>query len=163
MLRGLVRTAPKQWDTQLPQAEFAYNSMANHSMGLAPFHIVYTKAPNHLVDLATVTSPKNTKAENLADHIYQLHQQVIQHLEATYEKYKSSADKHRRFNSFEVGDLVMVYLRKECFSTGTYHKLSDKKLGPFCITQKCGDSAYRLDLPSDMHISNTFNIVDVFD
>lgn len=45
----------------------------------------------------------------------------------------------------------------------TYNKLKDKKIGHFRILQKIGDNVYKVDLPTDMNISNTFNVADIFE
>ena len=57
----------------------------------------------------------------------------------------------------------MVHLRKNRFHIGTYNKLKDKKIGHIRILQKIRDNAYKIDFPADMYISNTFNIVDIFE
>jgi hypothetical protein len=64
----------------------------------------------------------------------------------------------RRDVQFEVGELVWVYLPKECFSRGEYHKLKQRKVGPCEILEKFGATAYCVKLPDDLHISNTFNV-----
>ena len=56
----------------------------------------------------------------------------------------------------------MVYLCKETFLAGSYHKLQAKKIGPCRILQKFGNNAYKVELPTELHISNTFNIADLF-
>ena len=89
--------------------------------------------PKHALDL--VPLPKlpgvSQAAENMAERIQAMQEEVRQKLEATNTKYKEAADKKRRENIFNVGDLVLVYLRKERFPVGTYNKLKDRKYGPF--------------------------------
>ncbi|KAG8368442.1 hypothetical protein BUALT_Bualt15G0045900 [Buddleja alternifolia] len=120
---------PKQWDTALAQAEFAYNSTTNRSTGKPPFDIVYTKTPKLTLDL--VTLPKlpgfSIAADNMATRVHSVQEQVRQNLEDANKNYKAAADKHRRLKVFEEGDLVMVHLRKIRFPAGTYNKLKKKK------------------------------------
>jgi hypothetical protein len=116
--------------------------MLNWSSGKIPFQIVYYCPPRHALDL--VPLPKlpglSVATENMADRIKALQEQVRQNLEASNAKYKAAADKKRRAQAFQVGDLVMVYLRKGRLPVGTYNKLKDKKYGPFQILQKINDN-----------------------
>lgn len=149
MLQSLVGSSPKQWDTIPPQIEFAYNRMDNRSTRFFHFTLGYTKAPNHIVDLSVGLPDMNPKTEQLTEHITKLHKQVIKNLEAANNSYKAVVDKHHHLKTYEVGGLMMVHLRREHYPMGTYNKIRNKKIKPFCIIHKCEDNAYLLELPPD--------------
>ncbi|GJU65148.1 hypothetical protein Tco_1246983 [Tanacetum coccineum] len=74
-------------------------------------------------------------AENFAEKIEAIQADVRLKLEASNAKYKEDRDKHRRTNIYAEGDLIM----------------------------KINNNAYVVDLPKDMAISNTFNVLDLVD
>ena len=117
----------------MSQAEFAYNGTISRSTSKSPLAIVYYVPPKHALDLVPLPElPRVSQvAENMAERIQAMQEEVRQKLEATNAKYKEAADKKRHEKIFNVGDLVLVYLRKERFPVGTYNKLKDKKHGPF--------------------------------
>ena len=156
---------PKKWDLALSQAELVCNSSVSRSTGKSSFAIVYSVPPKHALDLVPLPElPRVSQAaENMVECIQVMQEEVRQKLEATNAKYKEVADKKRRENIFNVGDLVLVYLRKERFPVGTYNKLKDKKYGPFQITKKINNKTYVVALPQDMNISSTFNVADLYD
>ena len=83
-----------------------------------------------------------------------LHKELKLRLEQSNQKYKENADKSRRHHYFEVGDEVMVHLKKGGFLVGTYNKLKMKKFDD--------GNAYEVELPDDMDISPIFNSIDLY-
>ena len=68
----------------------------------------------------------------------------------------------RRYKEFQVGDEVIVHLRKEHFSVGTYNKLKMKKFGPCKIVKRHDyGNAYEVELLVELNISLAFNILDL--
>ena len=90
-----------------------------------------------------------------------LHEKVSRHTKKQIKGYKEKADKKRKKQIFEVGDLVWVYLRKERFPNQPFPKLQDKVDGPFWVIQKMGDNAFRLELSDDYGVCSVFNVVDL--
>ena len=82
-----------------------------------------------------------------------LHKEVKLRLEQSNQKYKEKVDKSRRYYDFQVGDEVMVHLKKGRFPVGTYIKSNSKKFD--------SGNAYEVELPNDMDISHIFNVVDL--
>lgn len=85
LLRSLVGTSIKSWDSKLPQAEFAHNHAHNRSTRLSPFEIVYGLVPRAPTDLSTL--PDWTRlhgdAETFLDHLVDTHVQAKCNLEAS--------------------------------------------------------------------------------
>ncbi|GKA70734.1 RNA-directed DNA polymerase [Tanacetum coccineum] len=163
MIRCLCGEKPKLWDVSLAQAEFAYNSAVHSSTGFSPFEVVYKTSPRHVVDLVDLPGKKNIQANRMVEEVQATHEVVRANITEANAKYKFAADKHRRKKLFQVGDEVMVFLRKERFPVGTYSKLEPKKYGPYKILRKINDNAYVVDLPNTMSISKTFNVSDIYE
>ncbi|PKU72104.1 hypothetical protein MA16_Dca006697 [Dendrobium catenatum] len=162
LLRCLVQEQPKSWDDVLGQAEFAFNSMPNRSTGKCPFSIVYTKMPNHVLDVAVIPNCKSKAASTWVDQFSDMLEKVRLKLQESNEKYKQDADQHRRKKVFQPGDVVWVRMQKERMPAGTCNKLNRKKFGPFSVKHQINDNAYVIDLPAEFNTSNTFNIVDLY-
>jgi hypothetical protein len=86
----------------------------NISTGKALFEVAYGRTPRLAVDLANLPMlPRaSITVEHLVERVTATHEEVQQHLENTYAKYKSAIDKRWRSKVFRESDLVMVYLCK---------------------------------------------------
>jgi len=79
------------------------------------------------------------------------------------DRYKKAVDKKRREKLFEEEDMVMVYLRRERITARAYNKLKSKKYESFKIVKNISYNAYVVDLLSDMAMSKTFNMADLYE
>ncbi|XP_057997280.1 uncharacterized protein LOC131176296 [Hevea brasiliensis] len=59
------------------------------------------------------------------------------------------------------GDLAWIHLRKERFPNQRKSKLHPRSDGPFQVLERINNNAYKIELPSDYGVSNTFNVTDL--
>ena len=75
--------------------------------------------------------------------------------------YAIKGNRGRKESVFNKGDWVWLHLRKDRFPTKRKSKLSPRGGGPFKVLERINNNAYRLDLPEEYGVSNTFNITDL--
>ena len=126
MLRSLIGESPKQWDRVLSQAEFSYNDSLNRSIGMSPFKIRYGIHPRGVCELRDLgqLEKRSVDGEVFATRISELQEQVKARLQQSNTNYKAKAYSKRREKNYEVGDLVLAYLRRDRFPKGEYNKRS---------------------------------------
>ena len=107
----------------LPQEVFAYNNSINRNNGKSPLQIVYVNNPRTASKLKKMDKGEisSAEAEDFVEHLKNIHEELRQHITKMNAQYKAKADVKRRYKEFQVGDEVMVHLRKEHFIVGTYN------------------------------------------
>ncbi|EEF42770.1 conserved hypothetical protein [Ricinus communis] len=82
-------------------------------------------------------------------------------IEKANAKYKVVAEMHRKHKVFDVGDEVIIFLRKERIPIGHSNKFKPKKYGPCKIIKEVNGNAYVADFSNWLNIFKTFNVADL--
>ena len=150
----------KNWDEDLPLAEFSYNNSYQESIKMSPFEALY----GHSCRTPLNWSESGERVIFGPEIVAQAEEKVrlIQsNLKTAQSRQQSYANKRRRLLEFQVGDFV--YLRvsptKGVQRFGIRGKLAPRYIGPFQILERCGPVAYRLELP--VNLSGVHNIFHV--
>jgi hypothetical protein len=109
---------------------------------------------------STDSTPSPTeadKATGFIERIQHIHQQVLDILQNSNDKYKQCHDQHRVPHKFQVGDKVWLHLHKECL-TGPHQKLHPLCYGPYTITKAVGDNTFELNIPPFLSLHPVFNV-----
>ena len=76
--------------------------------------------------------------------------------------YKARSNSKRREKNYEVGYLVLAYLKRDRFPKGEYNKLKMKKIGPCRVLRNFSVNSYKLEIPIGVGISPIFNVADLY-
>lgn len=154
ILRCFVHETPGKWGEFLPLAEYAYNSSKNSSTGLTPFFATYGYQPRLPLDIARAqTVPIHDTLlswQQIFDHLYRM-------ITASQQKYKHTADLHRKPTAVTIGSWVWLRLHRTRFQHKQFSKLQARYFGPFKVLKQIGTNAFRLQLPPSWTIHNVFH------
>ncbi|KAE8210910.1 hypothetical protein CF327_g5276 [Tilletia walkeri] len=147
-LRCYISYHQDDWAAWLPLAEFALNNARSAPSEQSPFFITRGFHPTFTPGIAT--SSVVSAAEQLSEHLERLWNDVRAQLRWAKDgmaKYYN----HRRSPgpTYKIGDQVWL-LRRNIPTTCPSNKLDHRCLGPFKIAAQVGNSAYRLNLPSQL-------------
>jgi hypothetical protein len=163
ILRGYCNKHPKLWDEHLHYIQHAYNRAKHSSTQTSPFEACFCHLPKYPLDFIFgkdiyIDGHYDIDRENkFIEQIQLVHQMVQEQLEKSQAKYKTRHEKHHVDHSFQVGDEVFLYIRKERLK-GEGKKLKPIRYGPFKILEKIGNNAFRLDFPPYMQMYAVVNV-----
>lgn len=151
-LRTFCSMHQNSWVEWLPLAEFCHNSRPHSTIKMSPFEALMGYTPKSIV-LSEMES-SNPSVEQRLSSIKQARTNIVLH--------QNQANKimaRRRGQSyvpFSVNDRVWLD-GKNLKTLMPTAKFNPKRYGPFTITEKINDVAYKLQLPTSMKIWPVFH------
>ena len=158
LLRACVLEKGGAWDSYLPLIEFTYNNSYHSSIGMAPFEALYGRRCR--TPLCWYESGESSViGPEIVQQTTEKIKLIQEKMRASQSRQKSYHDKRRKNLEFSAGDHVFMRVTP---MTGIGRALKSKKLtprfiGPFQITERVGEVAYRIALPPRLA-----NLHDVF-
>ena len=151
-LRILCRNDPNTWAKNLPIAEFAHNQRTHQARQTSPFKLMYGTEPVSIpMAIPRVTAPA---VEERIKELQNLREEALAAHELS--KQRMAQRITPRGKPFKVGD--MVWLSTQNLSIpGRPRKLAPRRTGPFIILKVVGPVTYKLKLPRQWKIHDTFH------
>ena len=156
MLRHWVNPHQDNWDVLLDAAEFATNNSVCTSTKDTPFRLNYGQDP-----LTPLSVELDTRIPAARDFVAEMTQSLANAkvaLAAAQSRHKYFYDQGRRHLEMRVGARVLLRSTNLKFKAKVSRKLMPKWIGPFEVTERVGELAYRLKLPPTLRIHNVFHV-----
>ena len=156
-IRSYINALHTSWATLLPTLEFLYNNTIQRSINLSPFF------PNYGYNPTIPSTLPISSSVPAAYDIFSTFQDNLNaaktHLLKAQKQQTIQANKHRRHQTFNIGDQVLLST-KNLAKQGhpTINKFSTRYIGPFSIIQVLNNVTYKLQLPKSMSVHPTFHV-----
>ena len=155
-MRACALTHGGSWDKSLPYAEFSYNNSYQASLKMSPFEALYGRKCRTPLYWNQTGESQVFGLEVIQEAERQV-RIIRENLRTAQSRQKSYADTRRRQLEFAVGDHVYLKVSpiRGMRRFKVNGKLSPRFIGPFRVTERVGEVAYRLELPShlaDVHV-----------
>jgi hypothetical protein len=160
MLRACVLEFTQKWDDCLPLAKFSYNNSYQESIKMAPFEALYRRRGRTPLNWSE-PGERWFFRPDLIKETEEKVQQVRHNLKEAQARQKNYADKRRRPLVFQADDYVYLKVSpmKGVSQFGVKGKLAPRYIGSFPILERCGQVAYRLQLPESLStVHNVFHV-----
>jgi hypothetical protein len=170
ILRAHANYHMDNWVSLLSWAEFAYNSSVHPSIGMPPFVADLGFLPSTPQSLLAAPG-QPPRADAASAQLFQ-HQAAEalelakRNLQRAQDRQAVAANRNRRAEEFQVGDQVFLraaHIRPAYEAGRPTQKLGPKFLGPFLVTGRVGNVAYRLDLSSvpGLRVHPVFHVAEL--
>jgi hypothetical protein len=87
-----------------------------------------------------------------------------EHLARAQNKMKTTADRKRRHQKYQIGEHVLLKLQpyaQNSLVNRPYPKLAFKYFGPYQVLERIGKAAYKLDLLEESQIHHVFHVLQL--
>ena len=147
-LRCFVGDNPANWPRLLRTARFSCNIARNATIGMSPYQALYGYIPDFHLDIEDDAFEKGVPDAKLRiEKLDQVRQKLREHWCKAVEWQAKAYDKRHEDLTLSKGDLVGLSTKNLRIKEG-YRKLTPRFIGPLRITQKIGQQAYQLALPT---------------
>jgi hypothetical protein len=157
MLRHYVKPFHDNWDDCLDAAEFAINKAWHATTNTTPFRLQYGFDPRTPL-MNGWTPSKVMRVNDWADRISRGLTEAKQALAAAKERQNKYADVRRRPLTLTPGQKVLLSTKHLNLKSRGSVKLLPKWVGPFTVTHKINEVAFRLALPTGYKIHDICHV-----
>jgi len=118
-------------------------------------------SPLNLLPLPNIYAMVNRDGLSKANFVKTLHEKGKAQIEKKIEQYARYSKSGRKKMVIKWGDWVWIHLRKNRFTFKRKSKLQEKGDSPFQVLKRINYNAYKIALPLDYGVRNTFNVTDL--
>ncbi|KAK8929012.1 hypothetical protein KSP39_PZI017869 [Platanthera zijinensis] len=151
LLRMIVLNLRGSWEKYLSLVEFSYNNSYQSSIQMTPFEALYGRRCRTPLSWAEDGEKKLFRKEQV-DKINEKLGLIWERLKVAQDRQQKYFNAKHRKVEFKVGDLVCLKIKpfKGVSRIRRLGKLSPRYVGPFPITERIGEVAYRLALSDSL-------------
>ena len=156
ILRTQIQSDPRDWDTHVRCACYAYNTSVHKTTGMTPFYMIYGRDPLMPLDLSMglvdddLSESEEVYVKDLLNRLMLAQKIARDHTELAQQRAAVRFNAKRREQHFSVGE--QVWVRRFAVKPGEKKKLLSQWEGPFTVINCRGPLNYQLQLPPSRRI-----------